>query len=128
MEKFLELAISSIILLSFIFIFLFYSSNLYLEDYEIIKLKIYNVLNSYNLEIRNYAFLGKTTEIENILKNELPKIYDFKVLICYEKNYDECFKNIKFNANNVFSVSYFFSSNFTNYENIELIIYAWKKI
>ncbi|MEM0243438.1 MAG: hypothetical protein QXT34_03270 [Candidatus Aenigmatarchaeota archaeon] len=125
MEKFLELAISSIILLSFVLIL--YSSSLYLEDTEAIKVAIYNILNSYNLEIRNYAFLGKANEIENIFRKELPKIYDFKVLICYEKNYNECFKNIEFNESNVFSISYFFSSNFTNYENIELIIYVWKK-
>lgn len=126
MRTFIEVAISALIILTFIFIL--YLTSLNIEDFEIIKLKIYEIFKCYNIEIRNYAFLNETSKIEEIIRKNIPKIYNVSVLVCSEKGYQNCFRGVNIQQRDVFSVSYFLSSNFTNFENLEIIIYVWKEI
>lgn len=104
-----------------IFSFLIFILNLEIEKDEsfFVKQRIYKILELENYKIRELAFLNKTKEIEEIIKNYL-KGYNITAIICKDFCY---FEN---NAKNVYSVTYFFSTNFTHYENLKLIIYAWK--
>lgn len=112
----------------FLFISILYSVDVRVEDEYLTKSLIYEIFNTFDLEIRHYAFLNLPNEIKTIIKSNIPKNYDVFILICSEKKYEDCFKNVNLSSSEIFSVSYFVSWNFTYFENLEIVAYVWKII
>ena len=126
MKNFIEIVIAFLVL--FVFVFSIYSIDFDDIDEYHIKMLVYEILNAYEEEIREYTFLNESEKIEDILEKNLQRGYGVKTLICFEKNYSECFRNLSLQSSNIYSVSYFFASNFSFFDNVELIIYVWKKV
>jgi len=125
MVSYIELSISALVLLFYVLIIYFFVNPTREEGVIEIKLKVLNTIMLNELEIRRLSFLNNSEEIKNILEKEIGNnLYDFEVLICDEIDYDSC--KLDINAKEVYTVSYLFSNNITDFKNIELRIYLWK--
>jgi hypothetical protein len=121
--KTIEASISAIILLSFlVFLFSFSQSVPELESLNL-KLSVMKALQALdkNNELRQYVYANDTKTIEDKLYPYIPRNYNFKVLIC--KN--GC--NYSIEAKNIFSVSYFLSTDLKNFEEREVAVYVWEE-
>lgn len=127
MVSYIELSISALVLLMFVLLIYFLANPTKEQNVIEIKLKVLNTIRLHELDIRRLSFLNKTEEIKDILEKELRNnLYNFEVLICDEVNYDSC--KLDINAKEVYTVSYLFSNNITNFKNVELRIYLWKNV
>jgi len=127
MVSYIELSISALILLMFVLLIYFFANPTKEENAIEIKLKVLNTIKLHELEIRRLCFLNKSEEIKDFLEREIKNnLYNFEVLICDEINYDNC--KLEIDAKEVYTVSYLFSNNITNFKNMELRIYVWKNV
>jgi len=127
MVSYIELSISALVLLLYVLIIHFFANSTREENAIEIKLKVLNTIKSNELEIRRLSFLNQSKEIKNILEKEIGNnLYNFEVLVCDENNYDNC--KLDISAKEVYTVSYLFSNNITDFKNVELRVYLWKNV
>jgi hypothetical protein len=114
--KYIEVLLSILYIFSFLSILTFFNAS----NEEKIKIQTIYALKAldYSNELRNLVFNNDTKTIEKRLKEFLPINYEYKVCI-------NCF--LILDNKEIYSVSYFISTNFTNIGFYQVNVYIIKK-